>query len=120
MNTKLHRLLSAAPVAAAVGVGVALLAGSGTALAAPTADSTIQYNDLNTTTPAGVQQLSDRVRDAAWSYCLKVAPPANGPDGIDNLHCQQAVIVEALGKINNPLLTQKFPRANDADTFPSG
>ena len=120
MNTKLHRLKTAAPAAAMVGLGALLFAGAGTALAAPESAGVIQYRDLNTQTPAGVQELSDRIHQAAWDYCLKVTPPSASPRSIDNLRCQEAVIDEALAKIDNPMLTRMFPGVQDEDTWRGG
>ncbi|HTV77139.1 MAG TPA: UrcA family protein [Steroidobacteraceae bacterium] len=118
MNTKSHRLLNAAAVAAALGV---LTLGSAGAARADSASDVIQYGDLNTNTLTGVQTLSDRIRTVASDYCLRAVPPTYGPNDIDNARCQQAVIAEAVAKIDNPMLTRMFPAArNDEDTVRDG
>lgn len=120
MNRKLHRLMSAAPAAAVLGLGAMICAGSGTALAAPAPTGVIRYGDLDINTPQGVQELSERIHQAAWDYCLKVDPPAAAPGEIDNLQCREALIAEALAKINNPVLTRKFPDADVEDSWRNG
>ncbi|MDE3106420.1 MAG: UrcA family protein, partial [Acidobacteriota bacterium] len=92
----------------------------GTAVAAPENSGVIPYGDLDTRTHAGVEQLSARVHQAAWDYCLTAAPPTAGPAGIQNVRCQQAVIDEAVAKINNPRLTQMNSGAHAEDTWNSG
>jgi UrcA family protein len=116
MKGKLHRLMLAAPTGVVLGLGAMMVAGAGTALAASAPDTVVvQYGDLNTGTPAGVQELADRVQKAAWDYCLNTLSLSEEPSLIDNLQCREAVIGETLAKINNPLLNQKFPgvRAED-------
>jgi UrcA family protein len=120
MNGKLHRLITAAPAAVALTVGAMMLAGSGTALAASAPDAVIQYGDLNTATPVGVQKLADRVRKAAWDYCLQNMSLSEEPSLIDNLQCREAVIGEALAKINNPMLNQEFPGVSTEEGWPAG
>jgi UrcA family protein len=120
MNGKLHRLMSAAPAGVVLGLGAMMLAGSGTALAASPPDPVVQYGDLNTGTPAGVQELADRVRKAAWDYCLQDMSMSEEPSLIYNLQCREAVIGEALAKINNPMLNQKFPGVHAEDDWHGG
>jgi UrcA family protein len=119
MNRKLNRLMIAAPLAAAVGVGAMLAAGPGRALATPQPE-VVQYGDLNMTTAAGVQELSHRIRNAAWQVCMELTPPSTGPASIDNVRCQDTLVKEAVDQINNPTLTMMFKDTSEEDSLSGG
>jgi UrcA family protein len=120
MNKRLNRLMKAAPLGAALGLGAMMLVGTGPVLAQPQPSVQVQYGDLNTATPEGVRELSNRIQTAAWQVCNEASPRSTGPASIDNVHCQEAVIKQALDAINMPQLTARFPTARDDASASSG
>ncbi|HEY4339832.1 MAG TPA: UrcA family protein [Steroidobacteraceae bacterium] len=120
MKRKSNRLMTGAPLAAALSLGAMVLGASGIVLAAPAStpasNEIVHYNDLNLSTPSGVQELASRIQNAAWQVCMDVAPPAaTGPSNIANAQCQQTVVKETVDKVNNPALSSMFPAAPTAD-----
>jgi UrcA family protein len=112
--------MTSAPLAAALSLGAMVLGASGIVLAAPAptpaSNEIVHYNDLNLSTPSGVQELASRIQNAAWQVCMDVAPPAaTGPSNIANTQCQQTVVKETVDKVNNPALSSMFPAAPTAD-----
>jgi UrcA family protein len=116
MSMIFRRLTSAVPLAATLGLGAVMLAGSGLASPTPVPDEVVQYNDLDTTTAVGVQELASRIQTAAWQACLVAVPPSStGPSQIANFKCQQDVIKQTVDQINIPALNEMFPNADNAD-----
>jgi UrcA family protein len=108
--------MTTAPLTAALSLGAMVLGASGIALAAPEStpqsNEVVHFNDLNLSTPSGVQELASRIQNAAWQVCMAVAPPsATGPSNIANAQCQQTVVKETVDKVNNPALSSMFPAA---------
>ncbi len=124
MNRKPNRPITAAPLTAALSLGAMMLAGAAVAAPLPTPQSrdsvVVQIGDLNTATPAGMQELVNRIRNAAWQVCMDVVPPGDtGPSHVAFVQCQETVTKEAIDTLDNPALSSRFeaalPRPRQAD-----
>jgi UrcA family protein len=120
MNKRFIRFMSAVPFSAALGVGAMVLGGTAPAMAETQPNIVVQYGDLNMASPEGVQELSYRIQNAAWQVCRDMAPPISGPNGIDNVRCQETLIRQTVDAINNPQLTEIFAATRDDEIWRSG
>ncbi len=110
------------PLGAAL--GTVLLAGSGLALAEDQTtllpDTIVQYRGMDTSTPAGVQDLANHIRSAAFQACaIAVRPGASGPSQFANLQCRESVIRQTVDQLGNPDLSDMFADTTIAPTYTS-
>jgi UrcA family protein len=66
---------------------------------------TVKFADLNLGSPAGVEALYGRIHAAAWRVCQQ---PAGEQRAVRR--CMTKTESEAIGKVNNPLLTAFYQK----------
>jgi len=65
----------------------------------------VKFGDLNIGSQAGVEALYGRIHAAAWRVCQQ---PAGELAGVGR--CMRKAESEAIGKVNNPLLTAFYQK----------